>query len=290
MASISQLFDALRLDLKGYFAGIIPAPIPMPEIQIDNPSTTQLANLARGGATVISIFDVPKMSRNVTRWNIQNQTLTDYPTGITTVATPPNANIPIPARITIGGSPNPNDALSACFVSNRNKGFVIYEPVSTDTPTTIATALSALINANVHCSALVLATPSANVINLVPVDSTKPLSVVSVAGNIATRQMETGRQIRTVQLSVYSTKYDDRATIGTIVLGYLNLRCQQLGIQIPQDSTWVRMIPRGDAMEVDTKMVDIYCWHFLVECEVAITALERLYSVLAIDASLTVGY
>ncbi len=50
------------------------------------------------------------------------------------------------------------------------------------------------------------------------------------------------------------------------------------------------MIPRGDAMEVDTKMVDIYCWHFLVECEVAITALERLYSVLAIDASLTVGY
>ncbi len=273
MATVRQIWDALRTSIK-----TITDPLSPPvTVFIDTPPTDVLQNLARGGSSIISIFDC-RASSNKTRW-IGNTTIQDIvqPTAVKSVIGTANIQPSGSTTITLSRTPNLNDAVSCVLSLQLVSRQTVAITIADDTLQSLTDRFVQQINHDL--AGWVTATNVGPIITLTNV-SGRSLALQSYTGNNALRQDEVARVMRAIQISVYCQTEELREQVGNPVMSLIGRWQKTYGLKMP-DSTIVRILYNSDEPGDYTHNADIYCWDFIVDVEHGITAEDVLYSVLA---------
>lgn len=246
------------------------------------PSQKTLQNNVRGGpnpSAAISIYD-RGLAHDTTRW--LPQIIATAMTKATVTATPSAPMIPGGGSIVIavGGTVTVNDAIGLVLTPGYgNVAATVAIGGATDTPTTMAQQLAALVNADPDLSAIVLASSTSANLTLQS-KITVPIGVAANVGNNAIRSREVGRRSRSIQIAVWTRTEDDRITVGDPIETMIASLEADFGLTFP-DGTMGRVTFAGDHQMDDATLSDTYRRDFLVSVEYGITATDTLYAVLA---------
>lgn len=248
-------------------------------------------NVRTNQTSVIAIYD-RKMAKNSTRWNPVrisiDQVNTTLTTAISTDIIPESGT----ATITLGGTVTTGDAVS-CILTNgstlaqtppdgKNIASAAAQVVTggqLDTPSTMATALAAAINADPVMSLWVSAAAVGAVVTLTSVNG-GVLNLQSYVGNTASLLREIGRRERHFQVVIWSPTSDIRTAIAASIETLLQQLETDIWLTFP-DGTFGRVFNQNDFDLEDATLQDTYRHDFLFSVEYAITERDRLYSVLA---------
>ena len=132
----------------------------VPEVGVGWPPLAAIQEVARGGAALVTVFD-RKVGRNVMRWSPYAYDQVTVAAALTTAVAPASGTVAPSGTctITLGGAPNPGDAVS-CVVTNHalvnslteivgpTMAAQVVSAVGGDTASTMATKLAAAINAD----------------------------------------------------------------------------------------------------------------------------------------------
>lgn len=278
---MASQFDALSGILALVNAALSPGNTPITPYQaaVGYPSVGRLQSIAQGQPAAVSVYD-RKISRNTTRWNpfVISQTVT---AATLTSAVAPNHIAPgATARITLGGSVTAGDAVSALAIQKGGAtGAVVAIGGSTDSPTTMATALAGLINSDSSMAGVLTASaagPVVTVTNVSPVG----LQIASYTGNGGTQTREIGRREPQVQLILWAQTVEIR----NLMAGALQTAIANSEVNfgpVLADGTQGRLAYVSDYDLEDNTLEDVYRHDFMVSIEYPVTTIDALFAVLA---------
>lgn len=233
LASLAN--TALHLNSSG--AGITIAP--------GWPIPNQLDSVLAAGNAMVSVYPMPGMDANTTRFLMEEPQALSTPVASLTMTVSNNT-------VTVGGTINPGEA---AFIGVNHTPYS-HGVVSTDTTATIATALAGLI-------------PNA----------TASGSVVTIGGNVfdlaasvsalASLQTEIARQKRVFMITAWCPSPSIRDTIAKAIDVYMK-SFQGLRITLP-DNTYAVLIYRGTLETDELSTRNIYRRDLRYEVEYATT-------------------
>ena len=304
MATLHIVLAAMQSQIVAVTAAIA---TPQVRVGIDWPSVKTLMQNVRGGAALVTVFD-RKLSRDTTRW--PPVALGETPVVATLTAATSNSTIAGggSATITLGGSVTAGDAV-ACVLVNGGVGGVaqagandIFTPswaaivtgTASDTPTSMATALAAAINADALLSTWVAAGASAAVVTLTSRLAAGTLKIAANVGNGATQITEIGRRARELSVHIWARSVEDRDTVGDPIEGMLaqmevGWGAYAQGLAFP-DGTGGRVLVMNDFLLDDATLSDTYRRDFLLSVDYPVTTADGLYAVLAQITQTQPGY
>jgi hypothetical protein len=209
------------------------------------PIPAQLDAIIKAGAGMVSVYQMPGMGKNTTRFLGDDDSQNVIPAAKLTLSVYMN-------RVTVGGSINPGEA-ATLTVNYQPHSYAVQE---TDTVETIAAALAAMIPG---------ASASGYVITINGVfDIEAAISVPVVM------QQEIGRQAQVFMVSAWAPIPAVRDAIGK----ELEISFKKQPRIVMPDNTWARMLYRG-TIETDTLQKQrIYRRNLLYEVEYALVATE----------------
>lgn len=209
------------------------------------PNPKQLDGVLAAGNAMVTVYPMPGMDANTTRFLMEEPFATSTPTASLTMTVSNNT-------VTVGGTIKAGEA---AFISVNNNPYS-HQVLSTDTTATIATALAGLIpNATVSGSVV---TVGGTVFNL----------VASVSA-IASLQTEIARQKRVFLITAWCPSPSVRDTIAKAIDVYMK-SFQGLRITLP-DNTYAVLIYRGTLETDDLSTRNIYRRDLRYEVEYATT-------------------
>jgi hypothetical protein len=207
------------------------------------PVPQQLKAIVAGSNAMVSIYQMPGMGKNTTRFLGDDDVQATIPA--------PDLSLTIASnRVTVGGSINPGEA-ATLRVNYQPYSYAVQQ---TDTVGTVAAALAALIP---HASA------SGAVITINDVFDIEGAISVPV-----TVQQEIGRQAQVFMLVIWAPSEALRDAIGRA----LELSFKQQPRIVMPDNTWARLLYRGITDFDVSEKSQIYRRNLLYEVEYALTA------------------
>lgn len=287
MATSRLVWNAILSQLQTATTGLVVDGCPLAvSCCIDWPTVQVIQNVARGGA-LVSVFDRGN-AKNTTRWpKYTAAPLVVNPTGITTALSSSVLTGEGSVTITLGGTVNVNDAVSAILVDGLASSFDVARAVAGDTPSTMATKLASAINVDATASKWVTAS-AAGVVVTITSKLAVGLKVASNVGNTGYRLREIGRVCRDLQITVWTQREEAREAVGDTIETLLYTLQSQFGVQLA-DGTWARVLPTNDVNSKDTALQDVYRRDFLVDVEYGITEQDETWAVLGSNMSLSGG-
>lgn len=284
MSSVYDVMKALQVAVKAAVAPLSPIDGAAISSGVGWPPVTALQNLARNGGALITIYD-RKVGRNTTRWSPYVVSQTVVGAGITTSV---NAPAVIPAlgtgAIMLGGAPKDGDAVScvaqtAIPLAPNAIAAIVAQGDHTDTPSTMATKLAGLINADSTLGAWLAAAAVGAQVNLTSL-VTRPVAISSFAGNGGTQVREVGRSERQLQVVVWTRIESARETIVGALTSLMSTLQTNFGLVLP-DGTPARLTAANDFPIEDDTLEDVYRHDFLETLDFPITTQDQLFAVLA---------
>jgi hypothetical protein len=292
MASFYAIMGVLQQQIQAALttpAIVVAGLTVVPATGVGWPPLKVLQDVARAGTAnvPISIYD-RKIGRNTTRWLPEVVAQTIVPATLTTALS--RAIIPplTATTITLGATVTPGDAVSA-LLSYPGKGSAAQVAVggSSDTPTTLAAALAAQINADTTLNTWVTATAAGPVVTLSNIMSNVTLGLQSYTGNGGTQTMEIARRERSVQITCWSRTQQIREGVVDPINNMIATDELNFGLTMP-DGTVARLCYVNDFDIEDDTLEDVYRHDFMVSIEYPVTVLDQLYAVLAPIVGITV--
>jgi len=280
-------FDVLKGVLDLVTGALSPSgnPLTSYEAAIGYPSIGRLQNIAKTGQAAVSIYD-RKISKNTTRWNPYIISQTVMPAALTTALSlnrlPPGQT----ATITLGGSVNVGDAVSALagFVGGTTNG-VVAIGVQNDTLATMAQKLANLINTAM--AGVLTAIFSGPVVTITNVSGIG-MAIASYAGNGGSQVREIGRRDQQVQVILWAQTLEQRNVMTAALESAIALSEINFGPTL-DDGTVARLSYISDYDLEDDSQEDVYRHDFMISLDYPITTTDVLYAVLAPVLSVTVG-
>jgi len=210
------------------------------------PVPAQLDALIAAGSSMISLYPMPGMDANTSRFLGDSQVQSSIPAANLTLTI--NGN-----QVTVGGAILANEAATL----RVNYQPFSYQIKATDTLTSVAAALSALIPGS---------SVSGDVITL-PIGAFDIEALVSVPVEM---QSEIARQTRVFMVTAWCPNPGNRDAICKAIDVYFK---QQWRVVMP-DNTWARLIYRGTLQTDELQKTRIYRRDLRYEVEYATTATE----------------
>ncbi len=210
------------------------------------PVPAQLDGLIVAGASMISLYPMPGMDANTTRFLGDSQVQSAIPAANLTLTV--NGD-----QVTVGGAILANEAATL----RVNYQPFSYQIKATDTLASVAAALSAMISGS---------TVSGDVITL-PTGTFDIEALVSVPVEM---QSEVARQTRVFMISAWCPSPANRDAICKAMDVYFK---QQWRVVMP-DNTWARLIYRGTLQTDELQKTRIYRRDLRYEVEYATTSTE----------------
>jgi len=207
------------------------------------PVPQQLKAIVAGSNAMVSIYQMPGMGKNTTRFLGDDDAENAIPAPKLTLAVAGN-------RVTVGGSINAGEA-PTLTVNYQPYGYAVK---ATDTVNTIAAALAALI-------------PGASVSGYV-VTINGAFSIETDISVPVTVQQEIGRQAQVFMLAIWGPTESLRDAIGRV----LELSFKQQPRIVMPDNTWARLLYRGVTDLDASEKSQIYRRNLLYEVEYATMA------------------
>lgn len=245
------------------------------------PSIKILQDVARVSPSIvpIAVYD-RKIVKNTTRWTPEVISQTITPATLTTSVSLPIILGFATAAITLGGTVTPGDAVSA-LISKPSAGTAAQVAVGgvSDTPQTLAAALTAQINGDPVLSTWVSASVSGPTVTLTNLSS-EALKLQSYTGNGGTQIREVGRRDQGVQIVCWARTQDIRAAVVGIITGLIANAENNFGPTM-SDGTVARLMYVSDYDLEDDTLEDVYRHDFMISLEYGITTTDQLWSVLA---------
>lgn len=240
-------------------------------------------NVPRGGTAIISVFD-RKAGKNSTRWSPDVLATTTVMAQITSAIASP-ADLPpyTSTTITLGGpGVGLGDAVSIIATNSLDvpaqTAAVVKVAGPTETTTTMATALAALVNADLVLSTWLLASASGAVVTLTNKTSAV-LVLQSYTGNGGSQTREVGRMDRQVQVSCWVPTIEARsALVGVMQTLFANL---QIGFLTTAGGESAQLTYQSDYDMDDDTATDIYRHDFLLMIDYPLTTVDLLYAIVA---------
>lgn len=253
------------------------------------PENAVLANPQVANTCLGSVYD-RKMSVNSTRWP---RTL--YTDGVITpgIAAAANKNYTLPASgtiaVTFTGSRIAGDVASIQLtdrVTHQAYG-ISYNTIGGDTPTSIATALAAAINAATGVGppagiGTVATAVGAGAVLTVTNLLTHPLTINCVTVNSGFRTIEVHRQKRMCGIYMWYPSEPVRIGVGDAVSNFLANAESLYGYQIPSGTAageWVRLIWDGSQYDEKYQNLDNYVRVYHVVLEYSTKYTDTVYPV-----------
>lgn len=244
---------------------------------IDLPSSQLVEDCARGTKSLVSIFDL-QMSNDDTRYApyIMTPTITNP-----TITSSMSATSVFPGGttlLTIHSQPAVADAISFVIYQNLQSLGDIVIAGSSDTATTLASALAAAINADVTINSMVSAVPSANTITITNIGLVG-LKLASYTGNNGSAVAILGKEWRHLLVSGFAKTRQSREALATALRQSYSALMANYGVFF-QDGTSARVLRKGDRYCRDTQYNDLFRYDAFLDVEMDITNTINLYSVL----------
>ncbi len=225
------------------------------------PIPAQLDALIAAGDSMVSLYPMPGMDANTTRFLGDSQVQSSIPAANLTLTV--NGN-----QVTVGGAILANE--SATLKVNYQP--YSYQIKATDTLGSVAAALSTLISGS---------TVSGDVITL-PSGTFDIQALVSVPVEM---QSEIARQTRVFMVTAWCPSPSDRDAICKAMDVYFK---QQRRVTMP-DNTWARLIYRGTLQTDELQKTRIYRRDLRYEVEYATTMTETDNTVTNLDLTLALN-
>ena len=316
MPTLFTVLSTIQLGVAGATTGLISSSPDTPgspinvEVGLYWPSAKALQDNvkkidpATGNLTsLVTVYD-RGLAKDSTRWvptpiggSAITPTLTATVNGIPVVVTTDPTILPGgTATIVLGGTVTPGDAIGVVLSNQINNPIaVVATGGATDTPTTMATQLAALINGTATGSYGNGGIGGAGQLGTLPswvtasaVGSTVTLTSLvggflglSVnIGNGGTLITEIGRRLRHFQIVVWSRTPDDRFTVTNPIEEWIAEQESNFGLTFP-DGTMGRLTFYGDMLRDDATLSDTYRRDFLICVDYPITTTDQVYAVLA---------
>ena len=205
------------------------------------PLPQQLDGMIAAGSAIVSIFPMPGMDANTTEW------MTD---ALPTAAAAPQLTMTVSgATVTIGGTINAGEA-AALLVNAIGYAHAI---VASDTFTTIAAALAALVT-GATSSGAVFTAPATTYELKAGVSAVVPL------------QATIGRQRRIIKITCWCPTPTMRDSLGSQIDAYYKNNTTRR-IVITADNTYAKIVYRGTLMADDLERTNIYRRDLMYELE-----------------------
>jgi hypothetical protein len=255
--------------------------------------------LSSDTTTTIAAYFAGTINNNTTLKNLglnanSNENLLNVlakTTNLTTFSTETSENAT--ETLTMGSSPEVNDGVSFVAQLGTITYFNTYIATSSDTLATMATKLAANINADPNTSQWVSAAASGRAIAITSIIP-EGLSCYTQTGNQGTTTTVVGNECRSMLITLQTRLYQDRDTLGEpikTVLFQLQNQANSIGQQFLQltDTTWMRVRINHNRMGRTDHLTNTYRWDYVLDIEYSVTAIDKLYSILAVVPIKTVN-
>lgn len=283
MSSIRQVMSGINAAVIAATTGLLNDVTPVVvQSAVGWPPLKTLQNVAKGGPQIIGVYD-RKVGRDATRWSPFSFDTIVVPATITTSvsvrAIPPFGT----SRITFGGSVTPGDAASAVFtnyaLTPRVMGASVAIGAPVDTPTTMATQLASLINADPVISTWASAVASGLVVTIT--NLTKDgMTLASYVGNGGSETTELGRRDRQFQIACW-TQTEVLREIVTDPIDVMIAQAEAVFGLTLLDGTQVRLTSESDYFCEDETLAGVYRRDFLIRVDYPVTTTDQLYAIVA---------
>lgn len=211
------------------------------------------------GIADVSIFPVPNVEQNTTRYKPAQKVMSVVEPTLTLMA---SANV-----VTVGGAmPSPFTPHNLALLLGGTP--FIYSVQSTDTLTSIATGLATLL------AAVYPGTTSSGPVITLPAGSVPIVARVGTTGTVTT---EWERQKQLFQITVWAPDPGTRGTIGAAIKTALS----QIAFLTMPDGYGARIQYRRNALSDETQRVRTYRRDLFYEIEYATTVTQQLATVVA---------
>lgn len=274
-------FDALSGVLAFVKAALSPGGVAITpyEAAVGYPAVKRLQDIAKNAPAAVSVYD-RKITKNATRWAPHVVAEVVTPATLTTALEPARIAPGATATITLGGTVTVGDAVSALAQTvGGATGAVVAIGGDTDTPTTMATALAALINSDASMAGKLTATASGVVVTVTNV-STVALALGSYTGNGGISTREIGRRDQSMQIILWAKTVEIRNMMVAALASAIASAEIDFGPTLP-DGTQGRLSYMSDYDLEDDTLEDVYRHDFMLSLEYAVTTTDVLYAVLA---------
>lgn len=268
------------------------------DVGIGWPPLNKLQDVARSAKSkpvaqkgAVGVYD-RRIGRNTTRWNPSSFNQVNVAATLTSVVSQSVIPPAGAATITLGGTVTVGDAVSTVL---EDAGEIAISPGeaqpwsvsaevaiggATDTPTTMAAALAALISADAVMNLLVTALAVGPVVTLTAKSGKGPIRLVSNTGNGGSQEREIGRREREFQIASWSSTEEARNAIGDPIDTMLAQAELNFGLTFP-DGSQGRLLYVNDFDIEDGTLQDAYRRDFLLTIDYPVTVKDQLYAILA---------
>jgi len=294
LALITQTWDTLRTFIQGLVADLDPVPV----VYIDTAPINAVQDLTRNGVPLIGIFDYSDhgMSRNTTRWNPFSLSPVFQTPATLSVISAPNLYAGAVQTITLGPTaadppptaPNVGDAVSCILAQGVNTYSQAVSAEEGFSYTALAASLVAAINTDPEMSLMVLAENVGPVISILNITG-QGMQLNSLVGSSGSQITEWAREVHPVLIDLQCKTYQDRANIGSLLLGNFAKLQAQFGLQQP-DTTWINIRLKMNAPKRNTHPNDLYRWLFILDCETGLTTQDVVYLAIQPNIRKTLHY
>jgi hypothetical protein len=257
------------------------------EVGLYFPSAKALHNNVRpkngpggiGPTALVTIYD-RGLAKDSTRWVPSVVSQVVIPATMTVVASESFVQQFASMTLTFGGPVSPGDAVGVVLAQALGSSqAVVAIAGSSDTPSTMAAQLVALLQANPTIMGWLTAVAVGPVVTLTSIVNLL-ISLLSNVGNGGTQATEIGRRLRHLQIIVWTRTVDDRVTVGDPVEVLIANLEANFGLTFP-DGTLGRVLYSGDVMHDEATLSDTMRRDFLVCVDYGINTTNALYAVLA---------
>lgn len=276
MASWQTVMTFMQQAVSAAMPVISPAPV----VGIGWPALKRLQQLGSAGP-LVSIYDRSD-AKNRTRWTPFTATETVFPTGVSATLSAPAIAAFGSVTVTVGGTPNLNDAIGLAVTNGVNGSATMAGAVAISasgaTAATMASALASAVNAEATLGAWMTASANANVVTLTGIVGAL-LRVAANVGNIASRATEVRRVQRTIQIVCWAATRTVLSQVCDPIEQALSAAQANFGYELG-DGTWLRIVLAADQDIEDDLLQDAYRRDFFATVEYGITTVDDAYSVL----------
>lgn len=214
------------------------------------PVPAQLKALTSAGNAMVSVYQMPGMGKNTTRFLGDDDSQNTIPAAQLALGIYQN-------RVTVGGSINPGEA-ATLRVNYQPYSYVVK---AGDTISTVAAALAAMIP-GASANAYVI-----TINGLFDIETAISVPVVM--------QQEIGRQCQVFMVTVWAPS----ETVRDAIMRLLEVSFKQQPRIVMPDNTWARLLYRGTIDQDTGQKVQIYRRNLLYEVEYATMATETDHTV-----------